>query len=453
MPLLVPADAQRKLSEESASISTDHVSPDTGRMLPAYDDWTPYRTVGMCLAAMRNIQHIENRSALDTINDTISVRLSPKAESGVLKCLEPFQVEELDRDELWAALRISLWLGDDEQSIRIIDRQLSLISSGSVLERAETLRRAVEYAITSPSPRERIARESSLRLASLGDSARSSRMLTHASLVDFYANTLADGEAALDHADSVQALERSLSKYDSVQGILSAQTVAQQAKLAMMNGADPHRVLDFLTRNTDSDPEDQSSALVEYFRAKYVEPIGSVVQAQEVSCFFPQNSSVFVRDTVIVPVSSVISLWIAAPSDWRNESKEMLLFASALRNIQRRYGRGTDITVFIKTEGYVPGSGALGLEEEIDAIRRYFITDHNLDVALAIMESPIEHLPDGRRVVGSVGYESLFGSGFKYSQMIVADANGRYLRIIDRVAPGMLFDRLLEEMFKVAITH
>ena len=52
--------------------------------------------------------------------------------------------------------------------------------------------------------------------------------------------------------------------------------------------------------------------------------------------------------------------------------------------------------------------------------------------------------------MGNVGYESLFGSGFKYSQMIVADINGKYLRIIDRVAPGMLFDRLLDEMFKVA---
>jgi hypothetical protein len=152
----------------------------------------------------------------------------------------------------------------------------------------------------------------------------------------------------------------------------------------------------------------------------FVEQIGKLINPLTATFWRGVDSSAHT-----FPVPGKISLYINNVSAC---SDRPLWWIAKWKRVAHKYGSRINMTVVCKTQGYFHDGPPLSPVQEADRLDRFFGDDLQLPVTLAVQETPVQQLPDGRRVHGKAPYEE--DQYYRYS-FILTDQTGRILLIGD----------------------
>jgi hypothetical protein len=400
------------------------ISPDTGRMRPAHADFSRY-TPGMCLDASRNVQHRTDRvqgAAVDTIISPDVDTLSTATVQVSRACAQQFRVAQVPATELRNLLWLSVRANDEQTGLAVIERQLALAQT--VADKGEVLRDAIEIYLAEHPPRLSLAVAALQRLDALGTEARIPRIRARIRFLAYY-RKIDDLAGAKRTIDTLLALHSLVTPEDAVQGVTRFDLLAAyKHRMEMAMETDPPSIRGMLEGFITLLQRVEPSAVplyqegLEKLVAWWLGPIGARVETVTGKYTFNMGA------TKTRPYPGKVSLLLMPPNGWR-DGMNAYGFYEAIRHLHAQHGNALDITLCVKTIGWMRGSGVLKPAEEAEAIREYLLDYQKLPVTLIVDEAEITVLPDGRRKIGPAPFERHFGG----QQGILVGRDGAVQRV------------------------
>lgn len=404
--------------------SVDTLLPDT-MMLPGRQSFATYARPGLCLAAARGVQRVLTRADYDTLlynpeRDTVTSAAAATAR----RCGARFAVSTVPVSELLDLMHVALLAGDDAQAQAAAERYVASVSDAVQHRRALY---AVDTTYLKAKPMRRAAAEAiTARLDSLGPVAALQRFRAHFKL----------GEDADQRYTDIPRLQR------EALATLNAYTQISRVDRNDMDAGGPMNAMGWLFEvelyRSPKDAIARTEALAQSAGFTETAAFGAVLHGLRLDWAVQQIG------TTIPPL--VAQHWNPDSSEHRwpvpgkvsiylpgNRKQGPELYA-LWKHIGRRYGDKLNITIMEATRGYFrEGDGGRPLTPAQEAVRlgTFYRDELGVPATLAVEESPVRVLPDGRRLTGAASFES---NAYYRMAFILTDQTGKILLL----SPGGL---------------
>lgn len=390
---------------------------DTGRMTWGRVDFSRYVGARPCDMAIRGTQFNVSR----TYNRDTAFRIvlrnidDPSPSQDVLAiakaCGKGFTLSTTDPAELWSLLRISFSLQDGEQTMAVFDRRFALAES--VEEQISVLMQGIyEMFLSQPVKIVNIVRLLD-RLDALDESAIMERIHVRIQLLEYWYERY-NIDSVQSQASKIFALSNTLSE-DRRNEIDLREVWKKLLIIANTSGV-------ISTQRTLLD-----SALTQFSSWRGGQG-GEWITGQ--TQLVDTREAVYMKKTKVLPADA----WTNDDGMKRPSIGKLSLVLKAnhncgtacydqyniLRQLVAQYGDSIDLTVAVGTYGYAPGTGVLSIEEEVIAIKKYFVHYLKLPVAIGVFYSKIDTLPDGRLN----RHRSSLDASFSTVDAIIVDKDG-----------------------------
>ncbi len=413
---------------------------DTGRMAWGRIDFSRYVGARPCDRAIRATEFLSSRTYnRDTAfriaaSNAADAPIAPEALTVAKACGGEFTLATIDPAELWSLLRISFALQNDAQALAAFERRLSLAES--VDEQITALAKGVDQMFREPPVRLANIMDLLGRLDALGEPAVMQRIDIRMQLLEYWYDRY---------------------QIDSVQ-VYAARILALSAPLspAQQNAIELKDVWDKLLviANTTGDIRAQrrvlDSALVHFAGwrggqgGQWVTGRTQLVDTREAT--YGKKTRALPADAwandggIARPVLGKLSVILKTNHNCGAKCYDQY---NIIRQLIAQHGENLDLTFAVGTNGYAPGSGVLTPTEEVVAIKHYFVQYHQLPVAIAVFNSEVDTLDDGRIARRTSSLNTAFGD----ADAIIIDKDG-FVRWI-----GPLKSRHDRRMIDAAINH
>lgn len=441
----VAINAQQPL--DSTAVLHAAAIADTGRMSPGYQDISRYQTPGMCLGAIKRVQHsVWRKRQRDTVYvGTYGDSIPTAAVEIGKRCALNLDLNSTPSHDIYDLIRLAALIRDETLAAAAVDRGLQLAANSE--RQGYLLVDAVEIFFHKSYPALTHLADSALnRYATLGQTAAAHGARAAYIESRFYELITFDTSRLKRSIERFAAMARGMSD-DEVFRYQYVLSIPYYDSLIIAWSRRPDNLADSIRRymlgakntiyNVTKDPaiENSTNAVIAIL-TEGAQNIGQVARKVDDGTFkfFPKTDT-----SVSIPEIGKVSLYI-----WgRRPSDGFLDFSTAsYRRLLDKYSaRGFEVIMVVPTLGYFAKSPPLSPEEEAKLYQWYYHDVAKLPVQLVVYETDVQTRADGQIIRSVEKYRS---SDHLYNPTLIGKDGKVYARLVGLASESQM-DAFIEK--------